>query len=142
MARNCDLYFIQLNPLIFCDLLLTSVLVCGGTSIRTCEAGRWGTAILALGLSSVSYSCASLLPFPSHYFFSSQISQSTLREDTQMAFFVHQFPAVNWRAWISTKSGIRADFPPSPGSTRTRRRARRRGVASSYPRRIHFLRLY
>lgn len=37
------------------------------------------------------------------------------------------------------ESGIRADFPPSPGITRTLRRARRRGVASSYPRRIHIL---
>lgn len=53
MARNCGRYIIQLNPLIFCDLLLTSVLVCGSIPIRMFEAGRWGTAISALGLSSV-----------------------------------------------------------------------------------------
>lgn len=126
--------WIPWSSVIYCFGL---VLACGRIPIRTFEAGRWGTAISAWRFLLLR----SLLPFPSHYSLSSQIAQSTLREDSQITFFVW-FQSVIRGLGISTKSGIRADFPPSPGKTRTLRRARRRGVVSSYPRRIRFLRFY
>lgn len=117
MTRKCGLCFIQLNLLIFCDLLLTSVLVRGRIPIRTLEAGRWGTACSASGLPSFFLLMRFPLTFSLAIFpFISNSARSTLREVFQMDVLV-TFSLIELEDLDLGESGTRADFPPSQGIT-------------------------
>ena len=111
-------YFTQLSPLIFCDLLLIYVLWAGDFPFGKFEAWRWGTATSALCLQNSCF-CGFLCHFPSHCSLSSSISNSLVDASWGIldGFFEH-FLSLNRRPWHLRESAIRADFPPSRGTSR------------------------